>query len=162
MVAILKFMSRGLPDDRSRERIQTIWRIIVQQPFRACLIALATVAAIDFSVAGFDSAAAQDSQQLSPAQEQAVKQGLANQPTQNVPGFSGQMGSKLPSSESAQPLPSDVQAQIPKAKELLFIKLPDRIVLIDPDSNAVAQIIMAPETTGTSTVPLGSSGSSGR
>ena len=129
----------------------------MQEPLRASLITLALVAGIDLSVVGFDNAAAQGSQvNLNSTQEQAVKQGLANQPTQNLPGFSGQMGSKLPSSESAQPLPSDVQAQVPAVKELLFVKLPDRIVLIDPDSKAVAQIILAPETTGTSSAPAGS------
>jgi hypothetical protein len=126
----------------------------MQQPFRACLITLATIAAIDLSVAGFDSAIAQSSQ-LNPAHEQALKQGLASQPAHSVPGFTGQVGSKLPPSETAQPLPSDVQTQVPEVKELLFIKLTDRILLIDPDSKAVAQIIMAPETTGT---PAGSSG----
>jgi hypothetical protein len=70
-----------------------------------------------------------------------------------VPGFNGQVGSKLPDSEKAQPLPSDVQAQVPEAKQLLFVKLPDRIVLIDPDSQAVTEIVMAPVTTGTGTAP---------
>jgi hypothetical protein len=132
--------------------ICTMRRTIMQQLFRAYLITLVLVAGIDLTVVSFDSAAAQGSQQLSlnSAQEQAVTQGLANQPTQSVPGFSGQIGSKLPSSETAQPLPSDVQAQVPEAKEMLFIKLPDRILLIDPDSRAVAEIVMAPLTTGSS------------
>jgi hypothetical protein len=120
----------------------------------ACLITLALFA-------GTSLAAAQSSQQgsqqeklnLSSAKEQAVTQGLANQPARSVPGFNGQVGSKLPDSEKAQPLPSDVQAQVPEAKQLLFVKLPDRIVLIDPDSQAVAEIVMAPVTTGTGTAP---------
>jgi hypothetical protein len=117
----------------------------MRQPFRACLTAFALIAATDV-------AAAQGPQQerlnLNSAKEQAVMQGLANQPTRSVPGFNGQIGSKAPASETAQPLPSQVQAQVPEAKELLFIKLPDRIVLIDPDSNAVAEIVMTPVTTG--------------
>jgi hypothetical protein len=55
-------------------------------------------------------------------------------------------------------LPSGVQAQVPEAKGMLFVKLPDRILLIDPDSQAVAEIIMNPVTTGSgSTPPAGSS-----
>lgn len=97
---------------------------------------------------------------LSPAQEQAVTHGLTDQPTQNMPsGFTGQVGSKLPSSETGKPLPSDVQAQVPEVKQMLFVKLRDRVLLIDPDSKAVAEILMAPATTGSSP---GSSGSPAR
>jgi hypothetical protein len=127
----------------------------MRQPFHASLITLALIA-------GIDTAAAQSSQQekfdLNAAKEQAVTQGLKDQPAHSVPGFSGQIGSKPPASEKAQSLPSGVQAQVPEAKEMLFIKLPDRIVLIDPESQAVAEIIMAPVTTGSSsTPPTGSS-----
>src|SRR5258708_4995589 len=122
----------------------------MRQPFRASLITLALIA-------GIDTAAAQSSQQekfdLNAAKEQAVTQGLADQPAHSVPGFSGQVGSKLPASETAQQLPSGVQAQVPEAKGMLFVKLPDRILLIDPDSQAVAEIVMAPLTTGSRPAP---------
>jgi hypothetical protein len=39
-------------------------------------------------------------------------------------------------------LPSDVTAQVPATKNLLFVKLPDRILLIDPDERQVAEIIL--------------------
>ncbi|MEA2982898.1 MAG: hypothetical protein QOF09_4721 [Alphaproteobacteria bacterium] len=127
----------------------------MRQPFRASLITLALIASID-------TAAAQSSQQeklnLNSTKEHAVTQGLADQPAHSVPGFSGQVGSKLPASETAQQLPSGVQAQVPETKGMLFVKLPDRILLIDPDSQAVAEIIMNPVTTGSgSTPPAGSS-----
>jgi hypothetical protein len=94
---------------------------------------------------------------LSPGKEQIVTQGLNSQPSQSVAGFQGQVGSKLPDSAKAQSLPSDVSAQVPEAKDLLFVKLPDRIVLIDPDTKMVAEIIMGAATTGG---PAGSSPSS--
>jgi hypothetical protein len=127
----------------------------MRQPIRASLITLALIA-------GIDTAAPQSSQQekfnLNSTKEQAVTQGLADRPAQSVPGFSGQIGSKPPASEKAQQLPSGVQAQVPEAKEMLFIKLPDRIVLIDPESQLVAEIVMTPATTGSgSTSPTGSS-----
>ncbi len=122
----------------------------MRRPFHASLITLALIA-------GLDTAAAQSSQQerfnLSATKEQAVTQGLANQPVRSLPEFSGQIGSKPPTSEKAQQLPSDVQAQVPEAKEMLFIKLPDRIVLIDPESQLVAEIVMAPVTTGSGAAP---------
>ena len=119
----------------------------MRPPIRACLITLATITAIDFA------AAQQEKFNLNASKEQAVTQGLASQPSQNIPGFSGQVGSKLPASETAKALPNDVQAQVPEAKEMLFIKLPDRIVLIDPDSKVVAEIVMTPVTTGTGGSP---------
>jgi hypothetical protein len=44
-------------------------------------------------------------------------------------------------------MPDDVTAQVPETKSFLFIKLPDRILLIDPDSGRVAEIVGAPATT---------------
>jgi hypothetical protein len=41
--------------------------------------------------------------------------------------------------------------------QLLFVKLPDRVVLIDPDSQAVAKSVMAPASiTGSAHAPTGS------
>ena len=40
---------------------------------------------------------------------------------------------------SAQSMPSNVTNQVPETKNLLFVKLPDRIVLIDPDNKLVTQ-----------------------
>jgi hypothetical protein len=41
-----------------------------------------------------------------------------------------------------------VSDQVPEAKGLLFVKLPDRIVLIDPDTKLVTEIVMDSVTTG--------------
>ena len=49
---------------------------------------------------------------------------------------------------SAQKLPNNVTDQVPDAKGLLFVKLPDRIVLIDPDTKLVTEILMNAATTG--------------
>jgi hypothetical protein len=48
---------------------------------------------------------------------------------------------------TAQALPSDVSDQVPDAKQLLFVKLPDRIILIDPDSKVVHEIVLDDSTT---------------
>jgi hypothetical protein len=39
---------------------------------------------------------------------------------------------------------------MPETKSYPFIKLPDRILLIDPDTKTVAEIVGAPATTGSS------------
>jgi hypothetical protein len=86
---------------------------------------------------------------LTSTQERMVSQALATAPSQSAPvGVQPQVGGKLPDSMTAQALPSDVTDQAPEAKQLLFVKLPDRIVLIDPDTQVVTEIVMDPTTTG--------------
>jgi hypothetical protein len=54
---------------------------------------------------------------------------------------------------NAQSLPTNVTNQVPEAKNLLFVKLPDRVLLIDPDSKMVSEIVMDTDsqTTGSNT-----------
>jgi hypothetical protein len=47
-------------------------------------------------------------------------------------GAQAQVGNTLPDSRSAQKLANNVTDQVPDAKGLLFVKLPDRIILIAP------------------------------
>ena len=82
--------------------------------------------------------------------ERQVTDGLSREQSQSAPGYQGQIGSKPPDSLSVKPMPDDVTAQVPETKTYLFVKLPDRILLIDPDTNVVAEIVGAPATTGTS------------
>jgi hypothetical protein len=89
--------------------------------------------------------------QLNAQQQHSVGQGLAQQPNDNAPsGYQGQVGTKLPDSVTAHPMPNNVTADVPQAKNLLFVKLPDRVLLIDPDSQVVAELILAEDTTGSS------------
>ena len=47
---------------------------------------------------------------------------------------------KPPDALAKKSLPDNVTDQVPETKTYLFIKLPDLILLIDPDSQAVAEI----------------------
>jgi hypothetical protein len=49
---------------------------------------------------------------------------------------------------TSKALPDAVTTQVPTAKTYLFVKLPDRILLIDPDTKLVAEIVGGPATTG--------------
>jgi hypothetical protein len=42
---------------------------------------------------------------------------------------------------NAHALPSEVTAQVPQTKGLLFLRLPDRVLLIDPDEKKVIEIV---------------------
>jgi len=95
---------------------------------------------------------------LTPKQEQMVSQGLATSPSQTAPaGAQPQVGNKVPDSMTAQTLPNNVTDQVPEAKNLLFVKLPDRVLLIDPDSKLVTEIVTDAVTTGSNPNSSGSS-----
>jgi hypothetical protein len=86
---------------------------------------------------------------LTPTQQRVVSQGLATSPSQPAPASAQpQVGDKLPDSMSAQALPGDVANQVPEAKQLMFVKLPDRILLIDPNTKLVTELVMDDATTG--------------
>jgi hypothetical protein len=89
---------------------------------------------------------------LNPAQQQMVSSGLASTPSQSAPsGAQPQVGDKVPDSMAAQSMPDNVGQQVPEAKQLLFVKLPDRILLIDPDTKQVSEIVAESATTGSAT-----------
>jgi hypothetical protein len=92
----------------------------------------------------------QEKLNLSQSKEQQITQGLSREPAQSAPGYQGAVGSKPPESLAQKSLPNDVTDQVPETKTYLFIKLPDRIVLIDPETQAVAEIVGRPLTTGAS------------
>ncbi len=130
----------------------------MRQKFRAGAIALALLGSVSIAAAqsvpsgamstGGDHAKAS----LTPAQENALKQGLASEQTVSAPsGFQAEVGKQLPPSLTPQALPSNVEAQVPEAKSFLFVKLSDRVLLIDPATQQIAQVIdLSSNTTGNS------------
>jgi hypothetical protein len=118
----------------------------MRQYLRASATAFALLATISLSSA---LRAQGGNQPLSQQQQQSVSKGLANQPTDSAPtGYQGQVGAKVPDSMTAHPMPNNVASDVPATKNLLFVKLPDRVLLIDPDSNAIAEILLVSDTTG--------------
>jgi hypothetical protein len=120
------------------------------------LIRAGAITAAIFSSIGYASAqraSGYDHPDLTATQQRTVNQGLANSPSQPAPGAQPQVGDKVPDSMNAQSLPTNVTNQVPEAKNLLFVKLPDRVLLIDPDSKMVSEIVMDTDsqTTGSNT-----------
>jgi hypothetical protein len=111
-----------------------------------------------FGSVGFAAAQRAPSSDLTPTQQRTVSQGLAGSPSQAAPAAQPQVGDKVPDSMTAQQLPSNVTDQVPEAKQLLFVRLPDRVILIDPDSKMVSQIVMDSDsaTTGSNSTTTGS------
>jgi hypothetical protein len=126
----------------------------MSQLIRAGAITLAI-----FGSVGFAAAQKPPGSDLTATQQRTVSQGLANSPSQAAPAAQPQVGDKVPDSMTAQQLPGNVTDQVPEAKNLLFVKLPDRVILIDPDSKQVAEIVMDSDstTTGPNSTTTGSS-----
>jgi hypothetical protein len=123
----------------------------MSQLIRAGAITVAIFSSVGFAAGQNAPSQAQGSARadLTPKQEQMVSQRLASSPSQPAPaGAQPQVGNQVPDSMAAQALPSDVTDQVPEAKNLLFVKLPDRVLLIDPDTKLVTEIVMEGVTTG--------------
>jgi hypothetical protein len=120
----------------------------MQTPLRASTLAIAVLGSVSFATAQNAPGDMQEKLNLNQSKERQVTQGLSREQPQSAAGYQGQVGSKPPASLSTKPMPDDVADQVPETKRYLFIKLPDRIVLIDPDTNMVAEIVGAPATTG--------------
>ena len=121
----------------------------MRTPLRASTLAIAVLGSVSFATAQ-NAPGDIEKLNLNQSKERQVTQGLSREQPQSAAGYQGQVGSKPPASLSTKPMPDDVADQVPETKRYLFIKLPDRIVLIDPDTNMVAEIVGAPATTGAS------------
>ena len=126
----------------------------MRMQLRAGTLALALLGTVGLAAAQAPGGAGQQEKlNLSQAKEQQVTQGLRGEPSQSALGYQSQVGSKPPDSLAQKSLPSDVTDQVPETKTYLFIKLPDRILLIDPDTKMVAEIVGGPATTGSPGAP---------
>jgi hypothetical protein len=129
----------------------------MQLQLRASAIALALLAGIGCASAQTNQNTIQGTQKASPAQVPTqggvslnpvqgknITQGLSLEHAQSAPSdFDGQVGTKVPESMTPKVLPGDVAAQVPEAQGYLFVKMPDRVLLIDPDSKTVVEIVPA-------------------
>jgi hypothetical protein len=122
------------------------------QLVRGGAIAIAILGTTGFAAAQRTGSAQPE---LTANQQQTVSQGLATSPSQPTPsGEQAQVGKQVPDAMSPQAMPNNVTDQVPETKNLLFVKLPDRILLIDPDNKLVTQIVVMDDnssTTGSNT-----------
>jgi hypothetical protein len=130
--------------------------ITMRMQFRAIAIAIVFLGSVGIAAAQNPPGGQQEKLDLSQSQGRMVSQGLSRDPTQPAQGYQGGVGSTPPSSLSQRALPDEVTTQVPETRNMLFIKLPDRILLIDPDSKTVAEIIAGPATTGSDANPANS------
>jgi hypothetical protein len=111
-------------------------------------LSLALLGSVAFGQTPPAGGSGQEKFNLNQSQERMVSQGLQNEQSQPAsPGFQGEVGSKVPDSMNARQLPNEVTSQVPQTRTYLFVKLPDRILLIDPQTRTVAEIV--PNQAGT-------------
>ncbi len=86
---------------------------------------------------------------LTEEQGRAVARSLQKQPAQTLPpGTEVEIGKKVPDTLSLMPMPPEIFAVWPEARDVLYVRLPDRVVLFDPETQTGWQIILDHETTG--------------
>src|ERR1700716_302133 len=147
-------MRRVAPTAKSRLNPSIHQEAIMHQLIRGGAIAIAIFGPIGFAAAQRTGSAQTE---LTANQQQTVSQGLATTPSPPTPsGEQAQVGKHVPDSMSPQAMPNNVTDQVPETKNLLFVKLPDRILLIDPDNKLVTQIVTDDTTTTGSNVNSGS------
>jgi hypothetical protein len=119
----------------------------MRQQLRTSAVTLALLLGVGFAAAqnapSTTPGTAQGPLHLTEDQKHAVIQGLKGEQTQSSPADAQpQVGSRAPDSTTMHQLPNDVASQVPETKTYLFVKLPDRVLLIDPESKMVAEMIM--------------------
>jgi hypothetical protein len=116
---------------------------------RAILLGTTTALAL----AGTASLAAAGQLSLTSTQMQSIYHSLAGEKGQTVPfNFQPKVGAKVPGSLAMHPLPSTVTNEIAATKGFEYAKLAsNEVVLIDPKDRQVAEVIMPPNTTGSTT-----------
>jgi hypothetical protein len=89
---------------------------------------------------------------LTSAQKHTIYQSVMNEKGQTAPsGFHASIDAKVPSSLTLHQLPRNVASQIPAAKNYQFAKLQNNeVLLVDPKSRDVAEMITSSSTTGSS------------
>ena len=87
---------------------------------------------------------------LTQQQKQAVNRGLSNEPSQNAAADPQiRVGEPLPSSITPHVMPKSVTEPVPETKWYEFVKLPDRVLMVDPKDRSIAEIIPIPTTPAT-------------
>ena len=142
----------------------------MRHPLRACMMTLAFLGSTGLALAQAPSTQAPPAQapraqtpavqsplstpgaqtklQLSQQQKQQIGHALSGEQAQQAAGAQAQVGSKLPASMTTHPMPGSVTAQVPATKDFHFVKLQDRVLIVDPKDQMIAEVIQVPSTTG--------------
>jgi hypothetical protein len=89
---------------------------------------------------------------LTQQQKQTIMQGLMGQQAESSSSSPQiQVGARLPNTMLPHPMPNNVTTQVPETKNFEFVKLSDKILLVDPANKMIAEIVPLSATTGAGT-----------
>jgi len=89
---------------------------------------------------------------LTQQQKQEIMQGLTSEKAESSAGGPEvRVGAKLPNTMLPHAMPSGVTAKVPDTKNFEFVKLSDKILLVDPANKMIAEIVPLSSTTGAGT-----------
>jgi hypothetical protein len=117
----------------------------MRQQYRSSALALASFGGIGIAAVQHGVGVGRNPLDVSAAQLQAIRHGLARHPVE--PAQSGQhvgIGSRMPSTLAPQRFPNQVTLAVPQTRNYRFVKLPDRVLPVDPASETVAEIVPIP------------------
>ena len=80
---------------------------------------------------------------LTDDQKRTIAEGLKDREPQTLPpGTQAEVGKKLPDVIKLRPMPPEIYAIVPEAQDVLYVRLTDRVVLLDPVAQISADIIL--------------------
>jgi hypothetical protein len=126
----------------------------MRHQLRACVMTIAIIGSAGLAMAQAPSETAgsysgHPKLMLSAQQKQAVEQALKSEsPQSSAAGAEAEVGTSLPSSLTPLRMPNAVVQQVPEAKNYRFVKLANRVLMVDPVDRTIAEIIPLPTTTG--------------
>jgi hypothetical protein len=87
---------------------------------------------------------------LTDDQKRTIVEGLKDKEPQALPpGTRAEVGKKLPEVIALRPMPPEIYAVVPEAQDVLYVRLPDRVVLLDPVTQISAVILLDRDRTTT-------------
>jgi Protein of unknown function (DUF1236) len=81
---------------------------------------------------------------LDTRQERALYRGIMSEARQNLRQVCVRVGERVPESVDIEPVPRSIAAEAPDVERFEYFVLNDQVVLVDPDTRIVADIIPAP------------------
>ena len=113
--------------------------------FRSGMAALALVASAGVAAAAGMSGAGVTAKHLNltNAQQKEIWQGVSQQASKETApaSFTPTIGEVAPTSIKLQPLPTKVSNEVPAVKSYDFAMLPDQVLIVDPSSRKIVDIV---------------------
>lgn len=122
----------------------------MQQHFRSFAVAFAFLGGLGVAIAqNAPGQAPSVASKLTDEQKRTIAQGLKDKDEQTLPpGTQAEIGKKLPEVIKLRPMPPEIYAIVPESQDVLYVRLSDRVVLLDPVTQISADIILDRATTG--------------